>query len=458
MNKEKLEEKPLCHYVTSPLNKGSNIRPMKDSGIQWIGQIPEEWNTQHVKTIFDLRTEKSFLPLSEVNLISLYTDKGVIQHSDLEETSGNKASNAEGYKIVHKNDIVVNIILCWMGAIGRSDYDGVTSPAYDVYSPKTGVESKYYHYYFRTKGFNGDCYKNGRGIMLMRWRTYSDQFRAITVPVPPLTEQQAIANFLDKKCSAIDSVLEKTKASIEEYKKLKQSVITQAVTKGIRPNRQMKNSGIEWIGQIPEDWETIKIKYTSWLKGRIGWDGLKSTEFIEEGPYLITGVDFKDGCIDWSNCYHISKERFEEDKALHIKENDLLITKDGTVGKLAIVKKCPEEVSLNSGVLLIRNTKPFKYNTNYLYYVLYSDEFNLWYLLSQNGNSTIKHLYQEQFYNFEYTYPPLAEQQTIVDYLDTKCTEIDNLIAKKEQFLKEIESYKKSLIYEYVTGKRRVEN
>lgn len=169
----------ICVKFKCYENRKSKI---KDSGIQRIGQIPNDWNTQHVKTIFDLRTEKSFLPLSEVNLISLYTDKGVIQHSDLEETSGNKASNAEGYKKVHKNDIVVNIILCWMGAIGCSDYDGVTSPAYDVYSPKTGVESKYYHYYFRTKGFNGDCYKNGRGIMLMRWRTYSDQFRAITVP------------------------------------------------------------------------------------------------------------------------------------------------------------------------------------------------------------------------------------------------------------------------------------
>lgn len=190
--------------ITQAVTKGiRGDRPMKDSGIEWIGDIPAEWDVVRIKNLFDYRNERNFKPLEEVNLISLYTDKGVVQHCDLDETTGNKASNADGYKLVYENDIVVNIILCWMGAIGRSAYFGVTSPAYDVYSPKQKTNSKFYHYLFRTNGFSGDCYKVGRGIMAMRWRTYSDQFRAIKVVSPPQSEQEEIVEYLDKNARAL---------------------------------------------------------------------------------------------------------------------------------------------------------------------------------------------------------------------------------------------------------------
>ena len=217
--------------ITQAVTKG--IRPnreMKDSGIEWIGEIPKEWAVQRIKTIFNLRDERNYLPLEEVNLISLYTDKGVVQHSDLEKTTGNKASNADGYKIVCENDIIVNIILCWMGAIGRSDYQGVTSPAYDIYVPSNTIECRFYHHYFRTKGFSGDCYKRGKGIMAMRWRTYSDQFRDIKVVVPPLKEQQEILNYLDEKTAAIDSLIQKKEQLISELEAYKKSLIYEYVT------------------------------------------------------------------------------------------------------------------------------------------------------------------------------------------------------------------------------------
>ena len=217
--------------ITQAVTKG--IRPnreMKDSGIEWIGEIPKEWAVQRIKTIFNLRDERNYLPLEEVNLISLYTDKGVVQHSDLEKTTGNKASNADGYKIVCENDIIVNIILCWMGAIGRSDYQGVTSPAYDIYVPSNTIECRFYHHYFRTKGFSGDCYKRGKGIMAMRWRTYSDQFRDIKVVVPPLEEQQEILKHLDKKTAAIDSLIQKKEQLISELEAYKKSLIYEYVT------------------------------------------------------------------------------------------------------------------------------------------------------------------------------------------------------------------------------------
>ena len=215
--------------------------------------------------------------------------------------------------------------------------------------------------------------------------------------------------------------------------------------------RQMKDSGIEWIGEIPTEWHSIKVKYTSWLKGRIGWDGLKSTEYTEEGPYLITGTDFSKGMINWKTCVHISEKRFEEDVDIHIQENDLLITKDGTVGKVAIAKYCPPKVSLNSGVLLIRNLSHFKYDAKYMYFVLLSDVFWRWYQLSQTGQSTIKHLYQEQFYNFEYPFPPLAEQHRIADFLDRKCAEIDAVIERTKATIEEYKKLKQAVITEAVT-------
>ena len=217
--------------ITQAVTKGiRGDRPMKDSGIEWIGDIPAEWSVVRIKNLFDYRNERNFRPLDEVNLISLYTDKGVVQHCDLEETTGNKASNADGYKLVYENDIVVNIILCWMGAIGRSAYCGVTSPAYDVYSPKQGINSKFYHYLFRTNGFSGDCYKVGRGIMAMRWRTYSDQFRAIKVVFPSQSEQEEIIKYLDEKCAGIDALITKKQEYLTEIENYKKSLIYEYVT------------------------------------------------------------------------------------------------------------------------------------------------------------------------------------------------------------------------------------
>lgn len=217
--------------ITQAVTKGvRGDRAMKDSGIEWIGEIPEEWEVTRIKNIFSLRDERNSLPLEEVNLISLYTDKGVLQHSDIEKTTGNKASNADGYKLVYENDIVVNIILCWMGAIGRSAYNGVTSPAYDIYVPSDKIECEYYHHYFRTSGFSGDCFKRGRGIMLMRWRTYSDQFRDIRVPCPPIEEQREILAYLNKKSSEIDSLITKKEHFLTELDSYKKSLIYEYVT------------------------------------------------------------------------------------------------------------------------------------------------------------------------------------------------------------------------------------
>jgi len=218
--------------ITEVVTKGLDPTvPMKDSEIEWIGEIPEHWNITRIKNLFALRNERNDeAELSKVNLISLYTDLGVVQHSDLTETTGNRAITAEGYKFVHKNDIVVNIILCWMGAVEMSQYDGVTSPAYDIYRPKDDTLSEYYHYLFRTNRFNGECYRYGRGIMMMRWRTYSNEFRAISVPCPPIDEQNQIIEYLKEKCNQIDRLIAIKQAKIDKLEQYKKSLIYEYVT------------------------------------------------------------------------------------------------------------------------------------------------------------------------------------------------------------------------------------
>lgn len=210
-----------------------------------------------------------------------------------------------------------------------------------------------------------------------------------------------------------------------------------------------KNSDIEWIGSMPSDWKLDKIKYIANLYGRIGWQGLTSEEYIDEGPFLVTGVDFCKGRIDWNSCVHISEKRWEQADKIQIKNEDLLITKDGTVGKVAIVSDLNGKASLNSGVLLIDlNDKNSK---KYLYWVLCSDVFWTWFNYKNSGNSTILHLYQKDFSEFIYTLPVLEEQKLIGDFLDKKCSEIDSVIKKIEKQVSLLQDYKKSLIIETVT-------
>ena len=226
---EKLKEYKLS-IITEAVTKGINPDvELKDSTIDMCEQIPVHWSISQNRYLFSLRDEKNYKPLEEVRLLSLYTDLGVFPHGEQEER-GNKAVKAEGYKVVYENDIVVNIILAWMGAIGRSAYDGVTSPAYDIYKPNENVCSRYYHYLYRTKPFSAECYKYGRGIMAMRWRTYSSEFKSIKVPVPPYIEQCQIADYLDSKCEMLDKTIADRNKAIDILQEYKKSLIYEVVT------------------------------------------------------------------------------------------------------------------------------------------------------------------------------------------------------------------------------------
>lgn len=215
-------------------------------------------------------------------------------------------------------------------------------------------------------------------------------------------------------------------------------------------DRQYKDSRIKWIGRIPESWKIYRIKYNTFLKGRIGWQGLNSNDFIDEGYCLITGTDFDNkGGINWNTCYRISKERFDEDELLHIKNGDLLMTKDGTIGKMAYIDNLPEEASLNSHLLIIRQITKLM-NNKYLYWAMLSDVFVQFYNLFQSG-TTMGSISQSTLGLFSTPCPPIPEQLRIANYLEEKCGEIDLLIELQEQMIDKLKAYKQSVITEAVT-------
>lgn len=211
----------------------------------------------------------------------------------------------------------------------------------------------------------------------------------------------------------------------------------------------MRDSGVEWIGDITEGWAVTKIKYTTQLNGRIGWQGLTSSEYQEQGPYLITGTDFENGQINFEKAVHIEEQRWKEATQIQVENNDLLITKDGTVGKVAIISGLNEKASLNSGVLRIQTTE--RVCRKFLYYVLLSEEFWLWFNYTNSGASTILHLYQNVFERFTYVIPSIQEQQAIANFLDEETKKLDDAKDLLEQQIEKLKEYRKSLIWETVT-------
>lgn len=426
-------------------------RVMKDSGIDWIGKIPQNWDISKVGYVLK-RSNKLYVDGTTV--LSLYREYGVIPKDSRDDNYNVTSEDLSKYRYVNIGDLVVNKMKAWQGSLAVSNYNGVVSPAYFVYNfYKNNVYVNYIHYLLRST-YKDEFKRLSGGIRVGQWDLPANLFEKAPIILPPLKEQKLIADYLDNKCSEIDKLKEDITKQIDILKEYKQSIITEAVTKGLDSNVPMKDSGIDWIGKIPEKWKVTKIKYVSNLSGRIGWQGLTSNEYSDTGAYLITGIDFDNSTINWKTCVHIPFERWEEAKQIQIENGDLLITKDGTVGKVALVNNMPDKTSLNSGVLLIRTFE--NCNTKFLFWVLKSNIFWKWFYKINAGNSTIIHLYQKDFANFSFPIMNLSEQKIIANYLDSKCSEIDKVISSKEKQVNILEEYKRSLIYEYVTGKKEV--
>ena len=428
---------------------------LKDSGIPWIGQIPKHWEIKRLKFILNERKENN-KPVKTDFILSLTNEKGVIPYSEKGAQGNISKDDITGYKLAYPNDIILNSMNVVIGSVGLSSYFGAISPVYYALYSKENSNIKFYNYVFQTSVFQNSLKGLGNGILEIRMRIPMSNLNNVFLPLPPLNEQEKIAEFLDKKCEIIDKRLNNLERKIKSLKEYKKSLISECVTKGLNPkNMEFKDSGIPWIGQIPKHWKISKIKYECFLKGRIGWQGLTTAEYIEEGAYLVTGVDFLNGNIDWQNCVRVSEWRFNQAPEIQIKNNDLLITKDGTVGKIALTKDTPKQATLNSGVMLIR-PKNKNYYEKFLFYILSSDQFWLWFSYINSGNTTIIHLYQNSFDNFSFTIPPLNEQKEIAEFLDKKCEKIDRLNENYTKQITALKEYKKSLIYECVTGKKEI--
>lgn len=428
------------------------MREMKDSGIEWIGAIPQDWKTDrlqwHLKEI-----NVSNNPIQTKNILSLTIEAGVIPYAE-KGNQGNKAKeDYSQYKIAFPDTLVINSMNVIIGAVGISQYFGCVSPVYYVFEPIEGTDLRYIYYLFTNTGFQKEMRKYAKGILEIRLRISSNDMLKRIVPSPPFKEQQRIADYLDKMCAEIDTVLEKTRASIEEYKKLKQAVITQAVTKGIRGDRPMKDSGIEWIGDIPAEWEIRKIFR---VINKVGDIDHYMPDSVDDGiPYLMTGdLQEKLSDVNLKRCKKVSFQDYEMlSSKIRVSKGDVIFARYATIGTVCFVDT-EDNILVSYACLIIKPNSSLLYG-EFLFYYLKSTAF-LEEIKQYIKANTQANVGLDSVSKAKIALPSVHEQQKIVEYLRDKCKKIDALIAKKQQYITEIENYKKSLIYEYVTGKKEV--
>lgn len=428
----------------------------KDSGIQWLGQIPKHWEVRKIKQFSMVVTGKTpsetnpqewgdvmnFVTPTDCNLNEKYILSTMRKVSLL---GIEKFSSI----VIPKNSILVTCIAS-IGKVVISQESVITNQQINsvIIDNKLAVSDFIYYQLLKVMPFIGKYYCAYSILPILN----KSDFCNISLILPPLKEQKAIANYLDTKCEKIAEFISKKEHTITLLKELKDSIINKAVTQGLDENTAFKDSGIKWLGQIPKHWEVRRIKYLAYVKGRIGFHGLKSDEFqYDNGAYLVTGNDFFNNIVEWEKCRRITEERYYEDPNIHLKNNDLLITKDGSIGKVAIVKDCPKQATLNSGIFLVRVNEMLCF-VRYLFYIIHSQYFKEFIAFKTCG-STILHLYQSDFNAFKIPLPPLKEQKAIANYLDDKITKIERAISNIKEQIEQMRAYKTSLINECVCGR-----
>ena len=424
-------------------------RPMKNSGVEWIGDTPADWKINNVFQLFTQVKNKNS-NLQEQNLLSL--SYGKIKRKSIDNTDGLLPESFDGYNIIEANDIVLRLTDLQNDhkslRVGLATEKGIVTSAYLTIRNRSESLAKYLYYYLYSFDIAKGFYGMGAGVRQnLNW----NEMKRLKILSPPLNEQQRIAAFLDDKCARIDSIVKKTRASVEEYKKLKQAVITRAVTKGIRPNRTMKDSDIEWIGDIPADWEVLS--FTKSICSIVDYRG-KTPEKQDEGTLLVTARNIKDGKIDY-DCSREFVRTKDFDKIMHrgkVKIGDVLFTTEAPLGSVANADRT--DFALAQRIIKFRGF-PDVLNNYYLKYWIMSDTFQQ-NLATFSTGSTAKGIKVSKLGMLKQIMPPLDEQKEIVDYLDEKTAAIDSLVAKKNRLVTELKSLKKSLIFEYVTGKKEV--
>ena len=418
------------------------MREMRDSGIPWIGDIPKDWETCQVKNIFAISRGR-VIPITDMDdsypypvYSSQTKDNGCMGYIP--------TFDYEGEALTWTTDGAnAGTVFYRFGKFNCTNVCGVL---------QLKIRDSLINYMLYSVGHSAfHCRRadtNGYKIM-------SNEMAEIKIAVPPLAEQQRIAEFLDRKCAEVDEMIGLQEQIIEELKAYKQSVITEAVTKGLNPAAPMRDSGIEWIGQIPEHWEVCRIKNAASLFGRIGFRGYTSDDLNKDGEGAITlsPSNMLPMGMDYSSVTYLSWAKYYESPEIQIQNGDILMVKTGSsYGKVSYVDNLPREATINPQILRIVS----KINSKYLGYYLQTPLF-IYQVEGGVVGGTIPTISQEKINNFFIVASPTQEQKAIANYLDEKCADIDSLIQTKQSKIDSLKEYKKSIIYEYVTGKREVE-
>lgn len=404
---------------------------MKQSGIDWIGEIPDDWNVNKIDSLYILRntkvSDKDYPPLS-------VTMQGIVPQL----ATAAKSDDGDNRKLVKKGDFAINSRSDRRGSSGVSDYDGSVSLINTILTPRGEMNPIYYNWLFHTIQFEDEFYKWGHGIVDDLWTTRWQDMKNIFIVVPPKATQKRIAEYLDSKCAQIDSIIEESKKSIEEYKAWKQSVIFEAVT-GKNLNCKKKDSGIEWIGEIPEGWEVKRLKFAS--RNRIQ---KYTSDYGILNYFALENIESQSGrFIETENEYDISQ-------SLICKKNDVVFGKLRPY--LAKVYKV-NELCCCSGEFAV--FYDFEGCPSFFKYYFLSDGF-IKIVDSSTYGTKMPRANIDFIKNMLIAIPPLPEQESIAKMLDSKCAQIDSLIAEKESLIADLTEYKKSLIFEVVTGKRSI--
>jgi type I restriction enzyme, S subunit len=403
----------------------TKYKSYKDSGIDWLGQTPTEWVIARNKEIFKERSSLSSTGKETLLTVSHIT--GVTPRSE-KNVNMFMAETMEGYKICHPGDLIINTMWAWMGALGTSNELGICSPSYNVYMPTKGIpyNHRYFDYLFRIPNAIVEMTRNSKGIVSSRLRLYAKDFFQIETVLPSLKEQSLIAHYLDTKTAQIDRKIDLLTQKATQYGNLKQSLINETVTRGLDKSVPMKNSAIEWIGEVPEHWEIKHLKDLAEIKG--GKDS--KVVDVETGGYPVYGSG---GIFGRASQY------------LHNKPS-VLLGRKGTIDKPLFVTEAFWSVDTMFYTDIKNNVYP-----KFFYYQCLTIQFGLY----QYG-SAVPSMAQNVLRQILLPTPPPSEQKTIADYLDTKTAQIDQIIQTINTQIEKLKELRKTLINDVVTGKIKV--
>ncbi len=418
---------------------------MKESGTTWLGWIPANWELSKIGALYSLRNErvsdKDYPPLS-------VTMKGILPQL----ATAAKTDDGDNRKLVRVGDFAINSRSDRRGSCGISPYDGSVSLINTILTPRGRMHPDYYNWLFHTSLFADEFYKWGHGIVDDLWTTRWQEMKRILVTVPPYEEQTAIAAYLDTQCAKIDEIIAEAKASIEDYKQWKASIIYEAVTKGLDPNVEMKDSGIEWIGAIPKGWNTIRLK---WLLSSPLQYGASETgvPYNSALPRYIRITDISmEGKLKNTEMLSLSEESAT---GYILSDEDILFARSGaTVGKAFFYKKEYGRAAFAGYMIRAKINRNITL-PQYVYFSTMSAGYERWKETTMT-QATIQNISAARYNEYVIPVPSLKEQIEIVQFVERMNKKINELISDKSELIANLDSYKKSLIYEVVTGKRRV--